>query len=182
MEKLLGCTKTGCIALPEYLVAPTIYPQKIVIDFFAPADYYICNIDSLCWRILDSKTISGRIRKCAIRVAVAQKRKKQPKRKRAKRKLGKRNNQSLPILSLVERPKGQKEKIKKKAHKPTSSLVPRLDSCFRRNNRLNKFLGCARNDKHRSSIINYDDIFWDCDYVSVGGAEELFYFSAVLAG
>jgi len=22
VEKLLGCTKTGCIALPEYLVAP----------------------------------------------------------------------------------------------------------------------------------------------------------------
>jgi len=33
----------------------------------------------------------------------------------------------LVILSGVERPKGQKEKIKKKAHKPTSSLVSRVD-------------------------------------------------------
>jgi len=68
-----------------------------VIDFFAPADYYICNIDSLCWRISDSKTISGRIRKCARLVAVAPARKKLPG-KKPKRKPRKRNKQSQPEL------------------------------------------------------------------------------------
>jgi hypothetical protein len=62
-----------------------------VIDFFAPADYYICIMDSPCWRILDSKTISGRIRKCARLVAVAPARKKLPRKKRPKRKQRKRN-------------------------------------------------------------------------------------------
>jgi hypothetical protein len=74
---------------------PTIYPQKIVIDFFAPADYYICNIDSLSWRIWDSKTISGRIRKCARLVAVAPARKKQ-RRKRPKRKPRRKRNSLSP--------------------------------------------------------------------------------------